>query len=87
MTKYHFYIARCSDKTLYIGSSSNVPKRIIRHNLGQGARWVKQHGFAEVVYTEEYDTFVEARRREIQVKKWSRVKKENLISGKWGKLK
>lgn len=84
---FYFYIARCIDKTLYVGSSSNVSKRIIRHNQGQGASWIKQHKKAEIVYTEEYQTYLEARRRETQVKKWSRFKKENLISRKWGKQK
>ncbi|TSC75300.1 MAG: putative endonuclease [Parcubacteria group bacterium Gr01-1014_30] len=87
MLKYHFYIARCLDKTLYVGSTDNIDKRIIRHNTGQGSKWIKQHGTAEIIYAEDYNTLLEVRRRERQVKKWSRVKKENLISGKWGKLK
>ena len=46
-----------------------------------GSQWTKQHGGGEIVYTETYTTLTEARRREIQIKKWSRVKKENLIKG------
>jgi predicted GIY-YIG superfamily endonuclease len=34
-----------------------------------------------MVYSEEYETFGEARRRKAQVKRWSRAKKEALISG------
>ena len=41
----------------------------------------EQHGGGEIVYTESFSTLVEARRREVQVKKWSRIKKENLIKG------
>ncbi|MDP4000785.1 MAG: GIY-YIG nuclease family protein [bacterium] len=87
MSKYYFYIARCSDGSLYIGSTNNPSSRIMRHNFGFGSKWVKQHGAAEIVYTEDYNILLEVRRRELQVKKWSRVKKENLILGKWGKLK
>ncbi len=35
-----------------------------------------------IVYSEEYSNLTEARKRELQVKKWSRIKKENLSQGK-----
>ena len=82
MSKWYFYIARCHDESLYIGISSNTEKRIIKHNTGQGAQWIKRHGQAKIVYLEKYDTYLEAHRRELQVKKWSRKKKENLIKHK-----
>jgi len=78
---YFFYIARCADNSLYIGSSDNTKRRILEHNSGIGAQWFRQHGKGEIVYTEKFSTFLEAHRRELQVKKWSRKKKENLIKG------
>ncbi len=78
---YYFYIARCKDNSLYTGVTNNTEKRIVRHNQGKGASWIQQHGEAEIVYVEKYDTYLEAHRRELQVKKWSRKKKENLIKG------
>jgi putative endonuclease len=80
--KFNLYIARCKDNSLYIGSTSlKPPRRIERHNSGAGAKWFLQHGLGIVAYTEEYPTLVEARRREVQIKKWSRAKKERLIAG------
>lgn len=79
MSKYYFYIARCKDNSLYIGVTNNNRERIRRHNKGQGALWIKKHGQAKIVYTEKYDIYLAAHRRELQVKKWSRKKKENLI--------
>ena len=81
MNKWYFYIARCQDESLYIGITHDADKRIKRHNQGDGAKWIKQHGNAEIVYTEMYDNYMEAHHREIQVKKWSRKKKDNLING------
>jgi len=81
MSSWYLYIAKCSDNSLYIGISNNVDKRIVRHNQGDGATWVKQHGAAEIVYRELYQNYLEARHREMQIKKWSRVKKEHLVSG------
>lgn len=78
---YYFYIVRCKDNSLYIGLTHNIEKRIRRHNQGKGALWIKQHGQALVVYKEKYNTYLEARHREIQIKKWSRKKKEKLITG------
>lgn len=79
--KYYLYIVRCSDDSLYIGSTDNPDRRIIEHNTGIGAQWFRQHGKGAIVYTEEYPTQLEARRQELQIKKWSRKKKENLIKG------
>ncbi|MFA5022392.1 MAG: GIY-YIG nuclease family protein [Patescibacteria group bacterium] len=80
--RWNLYIARCNDNTLYTGVSSDTEKRISRHNKGLGAQWIKQHGRAEIVYTEQYDDYPKAHRRELQIKKWSRIKKENLIKYK-----
>jgi len=56
---------------------------MIRHNTNQGARWIEQHGAAQIVYTEALSDYLSARKRETQIKKWSRVKKEKLIKGVW----
>jgi putative endonuclease len=66
----------------YIGFTSNLEERIIRHNQ-------KSKGFTgntndwKVVYTENYISKEEAHKRELQIKSWkSRIKIQNLISNK-----
>ena len=78
---HYLYMAKCKDNSLYIGISNDPVQRVERHNRGQGSQWVRQHGDATLVYTEKFDTYIEAHRRELQVKKWSRSKKENLVRG------
>jgi len=79
---YSVYIARCQDNSLYVGSTELVPaKRIDRYNSGQGAKWFTPHGAGTVVYTEQFLSLLQARRREAQIKRWSRQKKERLIEG------
>ena len=63
----------------YIGFTSDLKERLIRHNQ-------KSKGFTgsvndwKVVYTENYNTKEEATKREIQIKSWkSRIKIEKLI--------
>jgi len=79
MSKYYLYIARCEDNSLYIGVSSDYNKRIKKHNKGLGSKWIKEHGQAKIIFIEEYDNYLETHRRELQIKKWSRKKKENLV--------
>lgn len=83
--KYFIYILECSDKSYYVGSTDNLEKRTVRHNIGEAAEWTKNRRPVKVVYFETYDSLTEAVRRERQIKRWSRIKKENLIKGIWKK--
>jgi len=76
---YYFYLARCSDGSLYAGSCMDLRAREARHNEGKGAKYTRSHRPVRIVYHEAFATLVEARRRETQVKTWSKTKKENLV--------
>ena len=84
--RYTFYILQCSDKSYYCGSTNNLKRRISDHNKGIAAHWTSKRLPVELVYKEQYVTLLEARRRELQVKGWTRVKKEKLIQGIWFKI-
>ena len=79
---YYFYLARCADGSLYSGSCINVLAREARHNEGKGAKYTRSRRPVKVIYHEVFALLVEARRREAQVKTWSKAKKENLAAGK-----
>ena len=80
---FHVYLLFSESKNrYYIGYSSNLEARLIRHNQ-------KSKGFTgntndwKVVYTEQYNTIEEAQKRELQIKSWkSRIKIQELISTK-----
>ena len=78
---FYFYIFRCHDGNLYVGSTNYPSQREERHNTERGARYTKIHGGGKIIYTETFFTRTEAMQREKQVKKWSRIKKEHLING------
>jgi putative endonuclease len=84
---YFVYILRTLGNTLYIGVAENLDERIATHNSGKGAEWTKAHRGARLVYSEPHLTLSSARKREIQLKKWSRAKKEALIAGDLARLK
>ena len=78
---YFVYVLRTLDDSLYIGVAGNLDERIVTHNAGKGAEWTKAHRGAGIVYSETHPTLGSARKREIQLKKWLRAKKEALIAG------
>lgn len=76
---YFVYILQNHKGKLYVGSTKNLNNRIHRHNSGEGAQYTKQNKNFSLVYKEEFGTLLEARRREKQIKGWSRKKKKSLI--------
>lgn len=81
-----FYILRCCDSSYYCGSTNNLKRRLQDHQSGNGCSWTNKRLPVELVYHENHSTLVEVRRRESQVKGWTRTKKEKLIRGDWKKL-
>ncbi|OGL65349.1 hypothetical protein A3F52_03955 [Candidatus Uhrbacteria bacterium RIFCSPHIGHO2_12_FULL_47_11] len=77
--KYFVYLARCCDNSLYTGSCINIEERELKHNKGAGAQYTKQRRPVKIIYSEEFSDLIEARKREVQIKGWTREKKEHLI--------
>ena len=76
---YSVYMIKNADNKLYIGISENPLERKKYHNENRGAFFTKDQKIFNIVFLEEYNTLPEARKREIQLKKWRRDKKETLI--------
>ncbi len=79
--KYFVYILKCSDSTLYVGSTNDIQKRLHQHNnLKSGAHYTKIRRPVELVYSEKVKTFAEARSREAEIKRMKREEKLELIN-------
>ncbi|MBP6946072.1 MAG: GIY-YIG nuclease family protein [Candidatus Pacebacteria bacterium] len=77
----HFvYMIRNSIDKLYIGISKNPHVRLQYHNQKRGAQFTKKISAFKIVFLEKHLTLAGARKREIQIKKWKRKKKEILIA-------
>lgn len=77
---YYIYILECVDKTLYIGLTNDLDKRIVAHNtLKTGARYTKARRPVTMKYSEEFKTKSQALKREWALKKLSRKQKLDLI--------
>jgi len=78
---FYTYILQCSDNTYYVGCTNNLEKRIMEHNTSKnGAHYTKIRRPVSLKYMEVFDTLLEARRRESEIKGWPRAKKERLIT-------
>lgn len=80
---YFFYILRGSDNSLYCGMTKNLENRLKEHNSSgaKGAKYLRGKKPVSIVYSEEYPDIKAAMKRELEVKKWPKAKKEALVVG------
>ena len=83
----YFYILRLKSGSLYIGVTGDLKRRYAEHRSGRACRTTKVDAPVGVSYTEKYADINVAKKRERQVKKWSRAKKEALVRGDKAELR
>ena len=77
---YFVYIlSNWNDSVVYIGVTSNLPKRLYEHRSGLADGFTKKYNVHKLVYFEQTSDVYSALSREKQLKKWSRPKKNLLI--------
>jgi putative endonuclease len=76
------YMVRCADGSLYTGISVEVSRRVEEHNLSDqlGARYTRSRRPVELVYREAVVSRSAAVRREREIKRLTRPKKEALVA-------
>ena len=87
MTTAYTYILQCANGQYYIGSTTDLDRRLQEHQAGLGAKFTRAHLPVNLVYKEEYASIEQAFARERQLHGWSRAKKEALIKGKLTSLR
>lgn len=79
MATWHTYIVRCADGSLYVGITTDLEARILKHNAGKGGAYTRSHKPVALVWHERAASESVARKREAELKKWSKEKKEKLV--------
>jgi len=75
------YILQCSDGTFYIGSTTDLKRRLHAHNnLKSGAHYTKIRRPVKLVWSADLATLGEARAKEAELKRLSRAEKIKLIN-------
>jgi len=76
-----YLLASKRNGTLYVGVTSDLPKRIYEHKQGVADGFTKKYAVKILVYFEAHDGAEAAITREKQIKEWKRQWKLELIEG------
>ena len=74
-----YILASHTGRALYIGVTTNRPRRLEEHRNGDVIHTAK-YRIDRLIYVESYETAPDAITREKQLKNWSRAKKIALIN-------
>jgi len=76
---YLVYIIECGDGSLYTGITTDVERRFREHKDKSGSHYTSAKKAVRITYTEQHPDRSSASKRELQIKKWPRQKKLDLI--------
>ncbi|MCP4900807.1 MAG: GIY-YIG nuclease family protein [bacterium] len=79
MGQYYVYILTNPSRTLYIGVTNDLTRRVAEHKAGEVQGFTKKYHITQLVYFEMTPNVKEAITREKQLKGWSRKKKIALV--------
>ena len=80
------YILECADGSFYVGSTTDLERRLWEHNEGIGSKYTARRRPVKLAYAAEFPTIGEAYEKEKQVQGWGRAKREALIRGDYDAL-
>jgi putative endonuclease len=76
---FSVYILASHTRTLYIGVTSNLGRRLEQHRIATTTSFTTRYRIQRLVYVETYTRAVDAIAREKQLKGWKRARKLALI--------
>jgi putative endonuclease len=76
---YYVYIMSSQSRTLYVGVTDDVVRRVWQHKSGEVKGFTQQYNIHTLVYVESFRDIYSAIAREKQIKRWRREKKLTLI--------
>ncbi|MDR7185760.1 putative endonuclease [Microbacterium trichothecenolyticum] len=75
------YILRCCDGTYYVGSTTDVNRRLEQHRAGMGSAYTRRRLPVELVWMEEFARIDVAFAWEKRIQGWSHDKREAFMRG------
>jgi predicted GIY-YIG superfamily endonuclease len=87
--------SECNSSTFFValitactfGETNDLELRLLKHQEGAASRFTADRRPVTMVYAEEHADHASALKRERQIKRWTRAKKEALIAGDRTRLK
>ena len=78
------YMLQCADGSYYVGQ---LEKRVAEHHEGGRCAYTEPRRPVRLVWSQEFTARPEALAAELQIKNWSRAKKQALARGDFGELR
>ncbi|WP_194408807.1 GIY-YIG nuclease family protein [Microbacterium cremeum] len=75
------YILRCADGTFYVGSTTDLDRRLEQHRSGHGAAYTRRRLPVEIAWSAEFARIDEAFAWEKRLQGWSHDKREAFVTG------
>ena len=76
---YLYLMASARNGTLYLGVTSDLLARVWQHRNEVVESFTRKYGCTRLVWYDAFDDIQQARQRELQIKKWKRAWKVELI--------
>ena len=76
---YVYILTNWDDSVIYIGVTGNLERRLYEHKNKLADGFTKKYNVNKLVYFESTSDVYSALSREKQLKKWTRVKKNQLV--------
>jgi len=73
------YILECDDGSFYTGYTTDVERRVRKHDRGDGAKYTRGRTPVELVHRERFESKSAAMSREYEIKQLSRAEKARLV--------
>ncbi len=80
MIRWHVYLLRCVDGSLYTGITNDVPARLAAHNAGKGAKYTRSRLPVALAWSRVMRSATAARKKEAAIKQMTRLEKEGMLT-------
>ncbi|MBX9860697.1 MAG: GIY-YIG nuclease family protein [Sphingomonas sp.] len=80
------YMLHCRGGRFYVGHTDNLDGRIAQHQSGSVPGFTADYLPITLVWSEQFQTRIEALETERKLKGWSKAKKLALIRGDWARI-
>ena len=80
------YMLECADRSYYVGHTDDLDRRIAEHESGELRGYTSTRLPVRLVFAREFGSREEALAAELQIKGWSRKKKQALMNRDWAEI-
>lgn len=77
--KWVVYILGCRGGRMYTGITNDIARRFKMHKSGKGGKFTRAFAAKKILYVERQSSKSAALKREAEIKRWTKEKKQTLL--------